>query len=106
MCLGVMITSTANAQKAPTTSMRILAENDKFMVYEFTWQPNATHEWHSHKAHTGYLLTDAKMKIEVEGQETAYPVMKKGQALIGPAGKHQVSNLTNKPVIAIVTEEK
>jgi|GEM_PF-3138875 len=109
LALGLAMTSATAvlAQAAPGPVIRtVLAENERFLVVQVTSQPGSLMPWHSHKAHTIYAVTDVNFKIEEEGKAPFLLSIKKGEARVEPAVRHQATNATDKAITMIVTEEK
>ncbi len=100
----------ANAQDKteqwPGVTVKVLSDNEKVNISEVTLQPGAVADWHSHPQYTTYAVTDAKMRVEIEGKETVFAEMKAGQASWSPAVKHKVTNTGNSAFTVIVTEIK
>lgn len=90
----------------PGVFVKILTDNEKVNISEVTISPGAVADWHSHPQYTTYAVTDAKMKVEIEGKETVNAELKAGQASWSPAVNHKVTNTGKKPFTVIVTEIK
>ncbi|MCL9806204.1 cupin domain-containing protein [Flavobacterium amniphilum] len=90
----------------PGVTAKVLAESDKMTVTQVTFAPGAVADWHSHKAHSVYAVTDVKMKAEVKGKEPATVEVKAGEAVSLPAVKHKTTNIGEAAFTVIVTEMK
>jgi quercetin dioxygenase-like cupin family protein len=111
--LVFMLTVFVNAVKAqeqkepwPSVTAKVLTESDKLTVTQVTFAPGAVADWHSHKLHAVYAITDVKMKAEEKGKEPVIVELKAGDALSLPAVKHKTTNLGEAAFTVIVTELK
>jgi beta-alanine degradation protein BauB len=100
----------ANAQEQkepwPGVTAKVLSESDKMIVTQVTFAPGAVADWHSHKAHSVYAITDVKMKAEVKGKEPATVEVKAGESVSLGAVKHKTTNIGDAAFTVIVTEVK
>jgi quercetin dioxygenase-like cupin family protein len=90
----------------PGVSAKILLDNEKVNVTEYTFKPGAVADWHSHPQNSVYTVTDAKMKVEVKDKGTKVNEVKAGQAMWSPAITHRVTNVGEKDFTVAITEIK
>ena len=106
----VVFVSVANAQEQkepwPGVTAKVLTESDKLIVTQVTFAPGAVADWHSHKLHAVYAITDLKMKAEEKGKEPVTVELKAGDAVSLPAVKHKTTNIGDAAFTVIVTEMK
>jgi len=122
VCFIIIGLFSANAQTA-----KVLVDNDKVKVTEYTSQPGndvCGKGRHSHQGHVNILLTDAKVKVtnangetEIENYSMAnktYTVTKNGKTETIPAESafwaegdtHTVTNVGKKPMKFYLVETK
>ena len=107
---GFIFISSAKGQEKkemwPGVTAKVLLDNDKVNVTEYTFKPGSVADWHSHPANTAYLVTDAKMKVEVKDKREAINEAKAGQVMWSPAVTHKVTNVGDKDFTVVLTELK
>lgn len=104
---GMMSVSFAFAQDplavAPK-NFKLLAENDKVRVFEFTARKGDKIPMHSHPAIACYVLAGGKTKYTMPDGKTAESSLKKGEVLLRDPVTHSHEHLTD--AHAICTELK
>jgi quercetin dioxygenase-like cupin family protein len=90
----------------PGVSAKILLDNEKVNVTEYTFKPGAVADWHSHPQNSVYTVTDAKMKVEIKDQNAKINEVKAGMAMWSPVITHRVTNVGEKEFIVVITEIK
>lgn len=84
---------------------KLLKENDRFLVYEYSARKGDKVAMHSHPAHIVYLLKAGKTQFTLQDGTKPAPVeLKDGAALINPPVTHSQEHLED--VRAIIVELK
>ena len=97
-----------NAADVQPRSYRLVLDNDKTRVLEFTARPGmgvCGSGIHSHPAHVTVLLTPAKVKVTQNGHTTIAD-MKAGEVFYEPAVTHEVENYGGGEVRSLIIELK
>jgi hypothetical protein len=100
--------SAQNAAAVQPRSYRVVLDNDKTRVLEFTAKPGmgvCGAGIHSHPPHVTVLLTPAKVKVTQNGR-VAVLDMKAGEAFYEPAVTHEVENYGGGDVRSLIIEIK
>jgi quercetin dioxygenase-like cupin family protein len=88
-------------------NFKLLLENDRVRVLQFTLPPGARDHWHTHPRRVGYVLSGAKTRVtEADGSHEDYDA-KTGDiywAEFSPL--HDTLNLDTKPYMALLIEVK
>ena len=108
---GLSVAGTAFGQNAATVqprSYRVVLDNDKVRVLEFTARPGmgvCGVGIHSHPAHVTVLLTPAKVRV-VQNGRTSMVEMKAGDSFYEPPVTHEVENYGGGEVRSLIIELK
>ena len=97
-----------NAAIVQPRSYRVVLENDRVRVLEFTARPGmgvCGVGVHSHPAHVTVLLTPAKVRV-VQNGRTALAEMKAGESFYEPPVTHEAENYGNGEVRSLIIELK
>ncbi len=111
LALGLSTAGPALAQNAAVVqprSYRLVLDNDKVRVLEFTARPGmgvCGVGIHSHPAHVTVLLTPAKVRVAQNGRATLVE-MKAGDSFYEPAVTHEVENYGGGEVRSLIIELK
>lgn len=96
-----------DAVKASPDKFKVLLENDKVRVVEYTLKPGEKDNWHTHPPKSSYVVSGGKLKIVRDGGETLEVEEKTGSAgWAGYLGKHYAENIGTTPVTIVLTEIK
>ncbi|MBE1299895.1 MAG: hypothetical protein GJ680_08335 [Alteromonadaceae bacterium] len=83
----------------------VLLENDKVLVLKMTLKPGESDNWHQHNAETVYFQSGGRATITTdEGANTLD--IPNGFTMWHDAWKHQVSNVGETTIVAIIVESK
>jgi quercetin dioxygenase-like cupin family protein len=105
----VITSSIAFAQdpvKVAPDKVKILFENDKVRVLDFTVKPGESTGMHSHPEHVMYLLTDARIKSTTPDGKSNETVVKTGEAKWVKAVTHNNENAGTTDLHAVIFELK
>jgi beta-alanine degradation protein BauB len=88
-------------------NFRLLLENDRVRVLQYTLPPGARDHWHTHPSRVGYVLSGAKIRMtEADGSHEDYDE-RTGDTYWGEFSPlHDTLNLDTKPYIALLIEVK
>lgn len=86
------------------THCRIIKEDAKFRVYDYTAKAGDKIPMHSHPPHVVYVLEGGKTKFTMEDGSVKIVDLKPGDALINPKTVHAVEHMTD--VHVIIVEDK
>lgn len=85
---------------------KMLLENDKVRVMSVEFGPGDVMPWHSHPAHTVYVLTSGKIEITDMDKKPVTLDVKAGDVLYLEPVTHMGKNVGTTPLKLIVTEIK
>jgi quercetin dioxygenase-like cupin family protein len=110
LCCGLLAASAAaqDAARVQPRSYRVVLENDKVRVLEFTARPGigvCGVGIHSHPGHVTVLLTPAKVRVTQNGHTTVIE-NKAGDAFWEPPVTHEVENYGGNEVRSLIIEVK
>lgn len=88
-------------------NFKLLLENDRVRVLQYTLPPGARDHWHTHPSRVGYVLSGAKIRVtEADGSHEDYDE-KTGDTYWGEFSPlHDTLNLDTTPYIALLIEVK
>jgi len=88
-------------------NFKLLLENEKVRVLQYTLPPGAQDNWHTHPPRVGYVLSGAKIRVtEADGSQEDYDE-KTGDIYWGDFSKlHNTLNTGTTPYIALLVEVK
>ncbi len=98
-----------DAAKVQPRSFRVVFENDRVRVLEFTSRPGlgiCGSGMHSHPAHLGIALSPAKARIRLPDGKEFVAENKLGDVFWAEAETHEVENITGRDVRALMVELK
>lgn len=96
-----------DALKVSPKQFKLLMENNKVRVLEYTLKPGEKDEWHTHPPKSSYVVSGGKLKVHLENGETIIADEKSGTASwMDYVGKHWVENIGNTSVTIVLTEVK
>lgn len=93
--------------KLSPDKFKVLLENEKVRVVEYTLKPGEKDEWHTHPAKSSYVVSGGKLKVFLKNGESIIADEKKGTASwMDYVGEHYVENIGDKTVKIVYTEIK
>jgi quercetin dioxygenase-like cupin family protein len=95
-----------DAVKVDPKHYSVLVDNAQVRVLRIRYGPHETSVRHSHPNAVVTYLTDAHIKFLLGNGKTVVARGKAGSAAWAPAGVHTPTNLSNKPMEAILVELK
>lgn len=96
-----------DALEASPGQFKLLMENNRVRVLQYTLKPGEKDEWHTHPPKSSYVVTGGKLKVHLDNGETIIADEKAGTASwMDYVGKHYVENIGNTTVTIILTEVK
>ena len=113
--LGIMgLAGTTNlaaqdASKVNPRSYKVVLENDKVRVLEYTSRPGfgiCGQGKHSHPAHLTIAMSDGKVKVTTEDGKMIAAESKAGKIFWASAETHSVENISGRPMRAYMVEIK
>ena len=110
--VGLAGTTNLAAQDASTVnprSYKVVLENDKVRVLEYTSRPGfgiCGQGKHSHPAHLTIAMSDGKLKVTTEDGKMIAAESKAGKIFWAPAETHSVENISGRPMRAFMVEIK
>ena len=85
---------------------KTLLENDSVRVVEMNLGAGQQDELHSHPAETVYFISGSKVRIRLTDGNVVEAEVPDGHVMWNEAWTHQVENVGNTPVRAIIVEDK
>lgn len=85
---------------------KVLVENDRVRVLDFTLRKGDTEEFHMHPAHVLYVLAPFKIMFKLPGGRTAVREAKAGDVLFSEAVTHSPTNIGETDAHGILIELK
>lgn len=88
-------------------NFKLLLENDRVRVLQYTLLPGARDHWHTHPPRTGHVLSGAKIRVtQADGSHTDYDE-KTGDTYWGEYSPlHDTYNIGTTPYVALLVEVK
>lgn len=88
-------------------NFKLLLENDKVRVLQYTLLPGGRDHWHTHPPRTGYVLSGAKIRVTRADGSHADHDEKTGDIYWGEFSPlHDTQNLGTTPYVALLVEVK
>ena len=113
LILGIaaaLLVSTAALAQDPVPiypdNYKVLLENDKVRVLQFTLRKGATENFHSHPAAVTYVLTPFKIRFRFPDGTERIREAKAGDVLYGEAVTHSPLNIGDTDAMGILVEMK
>jgi quinol monooxygenase YgiN/quercetin dioxygenase-like cupin family protein len=85
---------------------KVLIENDRVRVLDFTLRRGDTEQFHSHPAHVLYVLEPFTIRFKLPGGRTAVRKAKAGEVLFSEAVSHSPTNIGTTDAHGILVELK
>jgi quercetin dioxygenase-like cupin family protein len=85
---------------------KVMFENDQVRVLKITYGPKEKSVMHEHPNGVAVFLTDGQIKFELADGKSQDAVVKPGQAMFAPGGKHLPENVGDKPFEVVLVELK
>ena len=95
----------ASAHLASPDIYSVLLENDQVLVLKMTLQPGTSDNWHKHNAETVYFESGGKATITSQKGSHTMDIPD-GYTMWHNAWAHQVSNVGDTTITAIIVERK
>jgi D-alanyl-D-alanine dipeptidase len=94
------------AHQASPEQYKVLTENDEVLVLEMLLQPSQADIMHSHRNETVYFEKGGTLRISLENGESVDVTVPDGHVMWHEAWTHQVTNIGDTVVKAIIVESK
>ena len=94
------------AHRASPDHYQLLLENEQVLVLRMVLKPGEADVMHRHQNETVYFQKGGKLKIQTSGGETIQADVPDGHVMWHEAWEHQVTNVGDTEVVAIIVEEK
>jgi len=85
---------------------QLLMENDEVMVLKMVLKPGQSDGWHKHNAETVYFEQGGKAKIKTSDTKSVELEIPQGYVMWHDNWEHQVSNIGDTVITAIIVERK
>ena len=93
------------AHIASPNQYELLLENDEVFVLKMTLKPGEQDNWHKHNAETVYFEKGGKAAITTSDKDTTLEIPD-GYVMWHDQWEHQVKNVGNTTITAIIVEKK
>lgn len=94
------------ADQASPEAYRVLLENDQVLVLEMRLKPGQSDAMHRHMDETVYFSTGGQIRITLPDGSSTLATPPDGHVMWHPAWIHQVTNVGDTEVVAIIVESK
>lgn len=94
------------AHEASPQHYQKLLENEQVLVLKMVLKPGETDNWHYHNNETVYFEQGGTLRIATPNSPDIQVEVPNGHVMWHQAWQHQVSNLGNNDVVAIIVEAK
>jgi len=98
-------TSMPTAYVASSDIYQVLLENDEVLVLKMVLQPGQGDNWHKHNAETVYFEKGGKATIKTSDKDMTLEIPD-GYVMWHDQWEHQVKNVGNTTITAIIVERK
>jgi quercetin dioxygenase-like cupin family protein len=96
-----------DALKASPDNFKLLLENDKVRVLEYTLKPGSQDQIHTHPPKSSYILTGGKLKVyRIGGTSEVFDEVPGTASWMDYVGEHYVENIGTTEIKIILTEVK
>ena len=85
---------------------KLLGENERTRIIEITLPAGETDILHSHTVENVYFITGGKARIDVPGADSMEAEIPDGHVMFSDAWTHQVHNIGDTDIHAIIVEHK
>jgi quercetin dioxygenase-like cupin family protein len=85
---------------------KVMFENEQVRVLKITYGPKEKSVMHEHPNGVAVFITDGQIKFELPDGKSQDAVVKAGQAMFAPGGKHLPENVGDKPFEVVLVELK
>jgi len=99
-------TSTKAAHIASPEIYQVLLENEEVLVLQMVLKPGQSDNWHKHNAETVYFERGGKVVIKSLSSKMMELDIPDGHVMWHDQWQHQVSNIGNSSITAIIVERK
>jgi quercetin dioxygenase-like cupin family protein len=88
-------------------NFKLLRENDRVRVFQYTLQPGARDHWHTHPPRFGYVLSGAKIRVtHADGSHADYDEKTGDNYWAEFSPLHDTYNFGTTPYVAVLVEVK
>lgn len=99
--------SQIDALKASPDNFKLLLENDKVRVLEYTLKPGFKDQIHTHPPKSSYIVTGGKLKVfRIGGESEIFDEVPGTASWMDYVGEHYVENIGTTEIKIILTEVK
>ena len=99
--------SRIDALKASPDNFKLLLENDKVRVLEYTLKPGFKDQIHTHPPKSSYIVTGGKLKVyRIGGASEVFDEVPGTASWMDYVGEHYVENIGTTEIKIILTEVK
>ncbi len=102
---GVLASKAESAHIASPKHYQLLFENNEVTVLKMTLKPGEQDNWHKHNAETVYFEQGGKAQITTSDKEMTLDISD-GFVMWHDKWEHQVKNVGNTTITAIIVEKK
>lgn len=95
-----------SAHVASPDKYQVLLENDTVLVLKMTLEPGARDNWHRHNAETVYFERGGKARIKIGPDKDTVLDIPDGYVMWHDKWEHQVFNIGDTVISAIIVERK
>jgi len=95
-----------HANIASPDKYQVLLENEQVLVLRMTLKPGESDNWHKHNAETVYFEQGGKAKIKTSEADFIELDIPNGFVMWHDSWQHQVFNIGNSTITAIIVERK
>jgi len=104
--VSVAQTKNVHAHIASPDKYQVLLDNEQVLVLRMTLKPGEHDNWHKHHAETVYFEQGGKAKIKTSEVDVVELDIPNGFVMWHDAWEHQVSNIGDTTITAIIVERK
>jgi quercetin dioxygenase-like cupin family protein len=99
--------SEIDALKASPDNFKLLLENDKVRVLEYTLKPGSKDQIHTHPSKSSYIVTGGRLKVyRIGGDSEIFDEVAGTASWMDSVGEHYVENIGTTEIKIILTEVK
>ena len=96
-----------DALKASPDNFKLLLENDKVRMLEYTLKPGSKDQIHTHPPKSSYIVTGGKLKVyRIGGDSEIFDEIPGTASWMDYVGEHYVENIGTTEIKIILTEIK
>ncbi|WNC67037.1 hypothetical protein RI845_10905 [Thalassotalea nanhaiensis] len=103
--VNVAEAASVHAHLASPDKYEVLLENEQVLVLRMTLKPGEQDKWHKHNAETVYFEAGGKVKITTRKGANTLDIAD-GFTMWHESWEHQVTNIGDNTITAIIVEQK